>query len=448
MWFLLIATILLSVAWRLVASEKMRSMLMPWALAVIILNVSCSQFYMGVLHAMLALTNYGAWIICLDGLEMGKRRSRNACWCAFIVFWGYMILSSFWGHYAFKGMAAVLHAYLTTFCVGYYLSCWACRTNGSLRRINLTIALSSIVIGYLYLRHGAFMALEDGVQARAGFDLETLDQDVKTNVNYTALCMCTILPFLLVSVMTAAHSRSQIIIKFISVIGFLLCCMVLIRTGARNGGLAVFPLVLYFLFSTTNRAKKRKRRWLFVAVGILSVAAVAYTMRGATEIRAFNLRTNASSGYVDDLNEISSGRVGWWIREYKAMKPLQRLIGRGFEKTALNERGRVSLGNYHSIFVLVFFHAGLIGLFLFLTFILSFYAIAMRKGDRGRMAMMFFSVWLLTGVGEAWGATGGATAVLAGFAVALCGNGAVLNVELLNDSERTLHIARYGWRRG
>lgn len=408
---------------------------MPWALAIIILNVSCSQFYPGFVHAVFALSNYSAWIICCDGFNVGLR-NRNRVWTAFLLFWGYLELSSVMGYYPFQGMASLLNALITSFCAGYYLSLWACRTEGSLRRINFAVACASMIIGYLYMKHGAFMSMEVAGVSRMNFDSNTLDQDVKSNVNYTALCMCTVLPFLLVSVMTMAHTRFEKIVRTISAIGLIMCTMVLFRTGSRSGGLSLLPLAWYFFFSTKDKLKKRNRRAMFITVGILSVCAVAWTMRGASEIRLFKIFSNTNAEYKLTANEITSGRLDWWIGEYKAMSPAQVLLGSGFKDTALNERARVGLANYHSMYVFVFMQSGLLGLILFFTAIMMGFRVAGRKGDRGRMAMMFLGVWAVTGLGEAWGMIGGAIAVLAGFGMGLCTDMKVRNSELMNNNER------------
>ena len=361
MWILTILCITLSILWRQMAPERIRSLWKPWALAVFMLNVSCAQFYIGVIHAMLALMNYAAWIICCDGFGIGVR-NRNRVWSSFLLFWGYLMISSFMGYHPFQGMASLLNALIASYCVGYCLSQWVCRSEGSLRRINYAIACASIIMGYLYLKHGAFMSMEVAGVSRMNFDMETLDQDVKSNVNYTALCMCTVLPFLLVSVMTVAHTRFEKIVRAISAIGLIMCTMVVFRTGSRSAGLALLPLAWYFFFSTKNKLKKRKRRAMFIVVGILSACAVAWTMRGASEIRLFKMFGNSESGYRLTADEISSGRIGWWIDEYKHMTPAQVVLGRGFKETALKERGRVSLSNYHSIYMFVFIQSGLLGL--------------------------------------------------------------------------------------
>lgn len=435
MWLLTIALISFTILWRQVANERLRSILMPWAVAVLMMNVTSASFYWGWLHALLALTNYAAWIICLDGFAYGTR-SNNRVWQVFILFWGYLMLSSFMGSHPFQGVATLLNAFISSFCVGYYIALWTCKTEGGLRRLNITVTCASVIIGYLYIKHGAFASMDKLQETRAVFDATTFeDKDMVVSVNYTALAMCSVLPFLLVASMAISRDRVQKIFKWVALGAMVLCLTVLIKTGARNGGLALLPLGWYLLFSTKNKLKKRSRRFLVIAVVILCAVFAMRIMRGTEGVRALRFFSTGGGERGVTLNEISSGRIQWWIDEYNSMTPVQVLLGRGFVKESLNERGRAELFNYHSIYVLVFLHSGLVGIFLMVIALGTFFVVACRKGDRGRMAIMFLSVWALTGVGEAAGVRGGVTAILAGFAMGLCSDNPVRNTELMNDKE-------------
>ena len=59
--------------------------------------------------------------------------------------------------------------------------------------------------------------------------------------------------------------------------------------------------------------------------------------------------------------------------------------------------------------------------------------------------MMFLGVWAVSGVGEAWGMTGGAIAMLAGFGMGLCTDSPTRNTEVMNDNERQMMFARPHW---
>ena len=436
MWTLTIALIACTIIWRYIATDKLRNMLMPWALAVVILNATCAQFYFGALHAMLALLNYSAWIICIDGFNCG-RYSRNRIWSVFLMFWGYMMISSFMGYHAFQGMASFLNALIVSFCVGYYLSVLVCRIEGGVSRVNLAITCASLIIGYLYMKYGAFTSMEVLQESRVVFDEERfLRDDMVNNVNRTALCMCAVLPFLLVAAFGIAFTRVQRIIKWFSIAGFVLCLVTLIKTGARNGGVALIPMGLYLLSSTRNRSKRWKKYLLIGCTFITCVVGVRYVMRGSENIRALEFFSSDGGIGMKSLDEISSGRIGWWVAEFNSMTTTEVFLGRGFEKSALNERGRAMLMNYHSIYMFVFLHGGLVGLFLMMFFFGVFWVVAHRKGERGKMAMMFMGVWALGGIGEAAGITGGVTGILAGFAMGLCSDNPIKNTELMNEDER------------
>ncbi len=75
--------------------------------------------------------------------------------------------------------------------------------------------------------------------------------------------------------------------------------------------------------------------------------------------------------------------------------------------------------NAHSIFMTIFYRTGIVGMMLFVIFVFVFFAQAKQMGFRGKIAKFFMLCFLLTGVGESWGMNGGATAILAGFAIGL-----------------------------
>lgn len=446
MWILTILLISISILWRYIATDKLRSTLKPWALAVLMCNATSGHFYTGGLHAIIGLLSYSAWIICLDGFHLGSRKY-NRVWSAFTVFWGYLMLSSFMGHHAFQGVASLLNTYVSTFCVGYYMSIWVCRTEGALRRISQAIIVASFLIGILYLRHGAFVAMDRLNESREVFDVSTFDDEsLVVNVNATALALCAILPFLLVAVMTIECAKFKWIYKCLGVFGLLICISSLVKTGSRNGGIALLPLGWYLFFSTKNQLKKKNRRLLFLGIALLSVVLIAHMMRGSIGLRALQFFGAARVDKNVSIDELSSSRVSWWIEEYESMTPMQAFLGRGFEEKAFNPvSGRVFLMNYHSIYVFILLQSGFIGVFLMLVVIGMFIVTALQKGDRGRMSMMFMGVWVLTGIGEANGITGGATAILAGFAIGLCSDDQVRNTEMMNDKERKiLYVQYYG----
>ena len=115
------------------------------------------------------------------------------------------------------------------------------------------------------------------------------------------------------------------------------------------------------------------------------------------------------------------------------MSATEKLFGKGGMNSLYTSRGeritRFRGANAHSIYMTIFYRTGFMGIMLFAIFVFVFFAQAKRMGFRGNMAKFFMLCFLLTGVGESWGMNGGATAILAGFAMGLLSRRPATNSE-------------------
>ena len=429
-----IALIVLTLLWRNFVPDSLRRVAVPWAFAVLLMNIACGAFYWGPMRTAYALMNYMAYVVMLDGFDSGTKRN-NPAWSFFLLFWGYMTLSSFYGYYLGAALFYWLNIFLTTFCCGYFTARWVARTENGLSKLLFAMACVSCVTMFLYARHGGFAAMDAESGGRAGFDIDTLAEDMKSNVNFTALVMLTLIPFLVVGILRSVRIKRDKITKMLAFAALLLCGLTLVRTGARNGSVGLLPSLWYFLFSTTNRLKRRKRIGLFIAVTVLFVPLVILMMKGAETIRFVNLSGAGQEGYGDKGDMMTSGRVSMWKRNIETMSPLQIAVGRGMAKYSysddVNERraGRVTAGNAHSMIMTVLYNSGIAGLVLFLAFLSVSAARGLKMGDRGRMALLFIGTWLFSGLAESWGMVGGSSALLCGFGIGLLSHRVARNSE-------------------
>ena len=122
-----------------------------------------------------------------------------------------------------------------------------------------------------------------------------------------------------------------------------------------------------------------------------------------------------------------------YLNNIEQMTFIEILFGKGGVNSLYSHKGdrivRFRGVNAHSIYVTIFYRSGILGVMLFVVFLFVFWAQAKRLGYRGHMAKFLLLVWLLTGVGESWGMNGGATAVLAGFAIGLLSRRPATNSE-------------------
>ena len=212
-------------------------------------------------------------------------------------------------------------------------------------------------------------------------------------------------------------SREQVAeskwIKILGVVNVLILSLLMIRTGARNACLGLLPIAWYFIFSKSG-GRRAKRVALFAVLAILLGTLITLTTSSLGHLRIFSYEKGA------DLNQISSGRIDWYINYYKSANTYERWFGSGghFDIT---ETGQVVLGNYHSVYAQIFRQSGYVGVAAFLLFTFVLVLRCFRIGPMGRLALMLFGVWALTGVGESQPILrGGNTKVLLGLAIAFC----------------------------
>lgn len=434
-------TIGLSFLWRMIATKKMRDAIMPWTFAYVFLNMSCIAFMPGFLHTIIAITNYLATVILIDGFAAGDRH-RNGSWTVFLLFWSYMILSCFWGSYALQGVFFWLNAFIISYASGYYFSRWVVNTEGGMRRTLYCFVCLACVMAVLYARHGGVSAVDASVQGgRATFNAETMYEDAPMNENYTALAMLCYIPVLLVALFQTVRTKKEKIIRLLSFVTLIFSALVLVRTGSRNGAVGLLPSLWYFLFSTTNKLQRRKRFLLIAFVSILFLPIVSYTMRGAEKFRIIDFSTKSDNVNASSESVLTSGRSEIWLMHIEEMSAVECLVGRGFREYNRTSSGRVSAGNAHSSIMTVFYNSGLIGLLLMLFFILHSIKLAFKFEDRGRIALLFIGTWFFSGAAESLPVQGGVAGVLAGLGMGLlCIR--PKNSELMTERER---LNAYGW---
>lgn len=425
-YIIFFSLIILSFLWCQVVPKRIKDAVVPWMFAWVIYNVCCAAFYVGALHALLAISNYSAVIIMCDGFGYGKR-GKNGVWIALLIFWGYLTISPVWGCYTLKGMFFWLNALCTSLCCGYYVARWVINTERGLCKLLFAMICVTTVIMILYSSHGALAQVEEGI-GRAGFDSDTLDVDVKSNVNYTALVMHCIMPFLVVALLRPPRMKWDKMMRFGALILMMLVGLVLIRTGSRNGVVGALPALWYFLFSTTSRVKRRKRILMLIIVTILFIPLMLKMMSGAESIRAFDFENKELADHAVGAEKWTTGRMSMWVNEVGRMDLMQKIFGRGFERFDL-VRGKVNAGNAHCMYMTIFYHSGMLGILLFLIFLFNVLSCGLKMGDRGRMGLLFLGTWLMTGIGESWGMGGGAIAIIGGFGIGLLTHGPVGNTE-------------------
>ena len=423
----------LSIAWSMIATDKLRSVMMPWCLAILLMNMACAAFYAGTLRVGYALSNYFCYMVLCDGFAFGKR-GKNPSWMLFMVFWAYMLIACFFGYYSLDGVFYWIKIIFTSFCCGYYVARWAVRSDGALRRISVAFSITGAITLLLYLRHGGMTVMDVEHGTRAGLDAETLGGDIQSNANYTAACMSYLMILLVFAIVRPVKTKKDGLLRWVSAVEFVVAGTMMVRCGSRGAVLGLLPSIC---FAVLRGGGKRK-----VSIGVLLAACIAmaisvfFVMRNVDELRAFRFTEGRYDTFDYDTIEdrITTGRVSMWKNNLLAMTPIDYMFGRGFSKRSIAENERsgrqvLTAGNAHSMYMTVFYHAGSIGLLLFFAFMYKCWRSGLKMGLRGRMALVFFGTWALMGVGESAGMTGTFLGVIGGIGCGLLTQGVAMNSE-------------------
>lgn len=447
-WITNIVTILGSLALaRLLGKTK--EIAIPLALSYMMFIYVVGQTTFGSVHFVTMVLKFIAVAVMCNGLPI-KDFGRNPAWKSFMIFCVYMYVVAFFGYYVGEASYRYLNAWLFSFASGYFVVMWATKKDGRWRRLLIGVLVAASLVTFYYLRHGGLSAANVAASGRATMDIDsfgTLSEDYSVNENFMALCIASFLPFLLIIFLRA---RSYFIPKYLAIVAFVVfvcLSLMLIRTGSRNGALALIVCGWFVMTSSHGIVGKIRN----IVLGAICVAGLIYgaavTMENTDTLRAFQYTATGQSGR-DRLDEISSGRIGMYIDWYDQMSPLQVCFGSGYTilrtartRSDFDAKGRIGMANYHSLFMGVFYHTGIVGSILFVIFVVRSLILCRRLGERGRMALLFIGTWLITGVGETAGLNGALIGVLGGIGMGLLTQQKINCTELIaNDQNRYMCI--------
>lgn len=450
-WIVLIATCLGSIFLKSILNRRTRVFLMPWCIAYTLAVIATVGSIGGFLHFFFMVLNYVIIMVLCNGFSSEETRF-NPAWKSFLLFYAYMFGAVFFGLYPLQGACSYLMALVSTFYVGFSLATWVCRQEGALDRLTFTVTIAGLVVCFYSIIHGGLSVSALDANGRGGLDINTFEEGVKQNVNYLALTLDMLLPFLTLAVVHQCNTKKTMLRLIMAVAALVVVTLMLIRTGARNGALGLFPCIWYFISSKNKRFSKGQKILGGIVIALILATGVSITMKGSGHLRAFSFFSNDTfqSQFQDKADYLTSGRISMYRNLYDLMSPVQRIFGAGysvvnsdwvFDKELGMEvrQTRISAGNAHSMYVQVFMRSGWLGVALFLVFILKTFVQGRRLGERGKIGLMFFGVWLMTGVGEAWGMAGGSISILAGFGVGMLTLGRVNNSEVMDSDACRLY---------
>ena len=406
----------MSYIFKLMLTKKMRDMFVPWCFAGQLIHSCFTPFLVGMAHFLFLCLYFIEMAILLDGFNMNYFK-KNPAFTAFMVFWGYLTLTSLWCDNAYMGVTWYLGALLELVLVGYFTGIWVLRTPDGLRRLLTPIAIVGVFSAFFYFKYG--FAAELDASGRGVLDRSMLDEDMGTNVNQIGLSLAPIAASLLVIVLLRMPFAVKYkIVKFFSIATFLVISFLLIRTGSRNASLVFLPCA-YFAYKAL-RFTGRKAKTLFV-LGIIGIAlflgARIFMRSEFGTVRAFQFM---DSGSRFDIYAASSGRWFEFENYLSFMSGIDWIVGTGPEIIKDPMTGS-RVGGCLSVYVTLLRFVGVLGVTLLAIYFIVMFRSVKKSGLYGQVALLFFMAWVLTGIAEGQGIRRGQSIrLLQGVSLALC----------------------------
>ena len=424
----LIFEIIFSLIFKAIIPLRLRDKMTPWVFAWLLTwtaitpFVPVRYFFFGVFLFYLSIS------FLTDGYSL-KMCGRNGVLCFFLMFWGWMLISMAFGEYSLICFSQYLIILFELIAVGYFVGMWAMRTPDGMKKLLRATAVCFSIVAFFYVSTGSLSPENMDANMRAGVNLEEVadGMDMKSNVNWIGLSMIGLLPYLYLCILSVRNSSSKHLklIKLFAVVNAVILSVVLIRTGARNACLGLLPIAWYFLSDKTG-GNRIKRIAIFAALVIGLGMIILITTSSISELRVFSYEKGMN------LNEYSSGRVDWFLNYWDSSTATEHWFGSGAWYD-IKEDGSIVLGNFHSMYMQIFRQSGFVGILLFVLFSTALLFRGLQIGMRGKIVIMFFGVWALTGIGEAQPILrGGNTKMLLGLAIAFCSRKFYLQQTVMN----------------
>lgn len=381
---------------------RVRDTWTPIVFSLIIFTQACRISTHNVLFTYFTLFMSSVGSAFLVNGYNSKDMRRNFVLNLFLLFWGYMLLSMFWGECKMSGLFLYLHVLVGPIAVGYFTGMWAIKDERRWQRLCLYILIVVLLVCVVYAWKGIFSGSVEGkdyAQAQAGFSGDmAMGEEGGTNVNQIGLAVAGLLSIPFVAIFMRFDA-----IKFLANKKWLVNCLgaglvltlalIIVRLGSRNCSLAFIPLIWYGLFARIGGGRIKK--WMLVGCVVLALLfLVGRNMGKNTELRMFKY-TNDTTTIFDD--SFGGNRLGFFRDRLYGLPTSRYYWGNG----ALIDSMRGVVGNGHSVYFQVFFQSGFVGLGLMLIFYVSIACQAFSANRMKCIGVLMVGIWVVTGVGEA-----------------------------------------------
>ena len=303
--FVVITTFVGSKVIAALSNERVRAFTIPFALAYRFAVLLTIGTIAGAQHFFSTAFGFVIVMIGCNGFPVWQTRN-NPVLKKFLLFYTYMSIVVFFGYHPLEGICEYLNA-LMMYMAGYFIAAWALRVENGLKKVSAAVMIAALLVIFRTFTHGGFSSTALAETGRAGLD-SGLDMESQANENWVALQLDCFMPFLTALVFCPLIHNKSLLLRVLSAVTLIVISLLLIRTGSRNGCLVLLPCAWYMLKAGGNVMQKHRRLTTAVFVSIVGIFAVAYSMRNAESIRAFDFTGENIKGYDTRLNKITSGR--------------------------------------------------------------------------------------------------------------------------------------------
>lgn len=420
----IILTLILAIVFGYGINPNIKDKVLPWVFAFVLWSDATGRFFMfsTVVYYFTFILTFIGYAFLLSNLRL-RELHQNEVWACFFVFIAWYALAAVWGDMVSLAEKTILVQMRIVLC-GFAVGSWALRAPGNMEKLMRFAVLAVAISALQFSKYGSW-SVADFAQAGGRHVLDSELDVGGTNVNVISLVATAIIVYPSLYLMHRWNYKSEKIVKIVAFAAICVLGLVTIKTGSRNGGLALLALATYFVTGRTNM-KKAHKILVLVAVSAIALFAIVRFV-GDVEMRSFLFVSQEEK----ERGAYGSGRLDFYISIYNQMTPEQRIIGAGAPVELLPTMGIWHIANRHSMYMQVFNQAGYVGVFFMLLFFIRICLLARKGGSVGAMGLLLFGVWALTGVGEAANMIAGLANYDLGVAIALCGAARRYNMQML-----------------
>lgn len=417
--FALFIVFLSAFAFRAMLNNHVRERYTPWVAAIYVFTACAYRFILNpkIVHLLLILIYYLSIGFLFNGFKVKSLWKNKAFW-AFVPLMLYQFLAFRWGMFSKQCAFQWLYVIMYSYAPGYCIASWMMEREDGMARLLKPMACAITALGFVFVLFGA---LSGGFSSDERTALGSTYGGDALNVNSIALIMDFVLVWIAIFLPMAFQTslarakRLSVLLKLTFAFGSFLVVIVLLKTGSRNGALALVPIFYYMVFCFKGMSFSKK----FGIGTLFAVALVGFVLASGssfTKLRIFDY----NAGYTGD---ITNGRRMYHQRWIDNLIDNEKMWGIG-ALTGSYDSEYPGMANGHSVYFQIFIQTGYVGSTLFIIAMLFMFMMfnGVRSADGVNwkwLGRVLFFAWILTGVAESVNYISDMPSPKIGFAIAM-----------------------------